>query len=386
MTQSSRNPIAVGPPHPHLGLAASLRPATAEASASTGRTPSSVRAMPRRKVEQPLANQHRLDRFDPIISDGAAESTTAAFPAPDSRATPELPPGSDDLARWFMEVERFLRAKEADGRVGANWLKRMRWELCRLPRILQRLDPALRPSSPSEIESRHVAALRSGMGWEKATFALHFAALRQFLQWAENPVASKRSVWTLPSGQSSHRRWITKPQFERLLSHATGPARLLVALEGLNGLRRVEVLRLRKKDLLLEEGCLRVLGKGRDGGKWRKIPTHPLVQALLKDFVQGFAADDRLFALSSSGADALLGRAVSGAGFRAEGVRISHHDLRRTFGRVAHQSGMDLIQLKNLFGHSSVEMTVHYIGIDSDQMRSGLKRIRIRQRLSRRPR
>ena len=54
---------------------------------------------------------------------------------------------------------------------------------------------------------------------------------------------------------------------------------------------------------------------------------------------------------------------------------MSHHDLRRTFGRIAHESGMDLIQLKNLFGHSNLDMSVHYIGLDMDRMREGLGHI-----------
>jgi integrase len=144
-----------------------------------------------------------------------------------------------------------------------------------------------------------------------------------------------------------------------------------------NGLRRVEVLRLRQKDVLINEGCLRVLGKGRDGGKWRKIPMHPIVQELLRGLLPQGNVDDRLFDIRRSRADQLLRGAVQKAGFPAEGVQVSHHDLRRTFGRLAHQSGMDLIQLKNLFGHSSVEMTVHYIGIDADEMRKGLSRIEL---------
>jgi integrase len=216
------------------------------------------------------------------------------------------------------------------------------------------------------------------MGWEKATFAVHFSALRPFLRWVGNPVAGVTAIWRLPSGQSSHRRWLDKEQLSRLYYAASGKEKLLVALEGLNGLRRVEVLRLRKKDILLDEECLRVLGKGRDGGKWRKIPMHPLVRSQLDDHLAGLGADERLFPLSNSGADRLLQRALRSAGFGTEKVKVSHHDLRRTFGRVAHQSGMDLVQLKNLFGHSSVEMTVHYIGIDADQMRSGLKKIELR--------
>jgi hypothetical protein len=36
---------------------------------------------------------------------------------------------------------------------------------------------------------------------------------------------------------------------------------------------------------------------------------------------------------------------------------------------------MDLVQLKNLFGHSNLDMSVHYIGLDLDRMREGLGEI-----------
>ncbi|MCI4317629.1 MAG: tyrosine-type recombinase/integrase [Thermoplasmata archaeon] len=71
-------------------------------------------------------------------------------------------------------------------------------------------------------------------------------------------------------------------------------------------------------------------------------------------------------------------RAVRRAAPTGGRVRVSHHDLRRTFGRVAYDAGMDLVQLKNLLGHSSVEMTVHYIGLDADRMRAGLRLVTIR--------
>jgi len=79
--------------------------------------------------------------------------------------------------------------------------------------------------------------------------------------------------------------------------------------------------------------------------------------------------------LSHSGADLLLRRVAERAGFPSLGLRVSHHDLRRTFGRLAHQAGMDLVQLKNLYGHASLDQTVHYIGLDEDEMRAGLNRL-----------
>src|SRR5579871_823536 len=278
-------------------------------------------------------------------------------------------------ARWRAQVEEFLRAKAAQSPVGPAWERRMRWELLRLPTLLRRVVGVPPPRALRGLTERQLVALRARMPWQKPTFAIHFAALRAFLRWGHHPLADRASLWKLPSGQSGRRRWLTREQLARLHRAARGAERLLVGLEGLNGLRRVEVLRLRAGDVLLAERCLRVLGKGRDGGKWRTIPIHPALVAGLGLAVRGRRPEARLFPLSASGADAVLRRAVRRTGFAAEGVRVSHHDLRRTFGRLAYQGGMDLVQIKNLYGHSSVEMTAHYIGADSEAMRQGLDRL-----------
>ncbi len=252
----------------------------------------------------------------------------------------------------------------------------MRWELLRFPQLLGRVGASNENVLlPSSVSAADVAALKKGLRWEKATFSLHFAALRQLLAWSGNPIAARRNVWALPAGEPTHRRWLSKRQLVRLYRGSHGLGRLLVALEGFNGLRRVEVLRLKVADVLFDEGCLRVLGKGHNGGKWRKIPMFPAAGALLREAVRGRPLGAPIVPLSRSGADQLLRRGVRSSGLEREGTRVSHHDLRRTFGRLAHASGMDLVQLKNLYGHASLEMTVHYIGLDSDAMRAGLERL-----------
>ena len=147
-----------------------------------------------------------------------------------------------------------------------------------------------------------------------------------------------------------------------------------MCLEGLNGLRRVEVLRLRAKDVLFDEGALRILGKGRDGGKWRTIPMHPVTRGALASWVKNKGSPDPVIPLSRSGADAVLRRLALRSGFDMEVSKVSHHDLRRTFGRLSHRAGMSLVQLKNLYGHSSLDQTAGYIGLDRDEMREGLER------------
>ncbi|MHB8352685.1 MAG: tyrosine-type recombinase/integrase [Thermoplasmata archaeon] len=141
----------------------------------------------------------------------------------------------------------------------------------------------------------------------------------------------------------------------------------------MNGLRRVEVLRLRVKDVGLEDGTLRVLGKGRGGGKWRTISMHPSVRTALTAAVAGKGPEERLLPFGPTWADLLLRWVSERAGLHPE-VMVSHHDLRRTFGRLAHKAGIDLEQLQLLYGHRSVDVTVHYIGLDAQWMREGLER------------
>ncbi len=281
-----------------------------------------------------------------------------------------------DRGKWKEEVSRFLEWKQSEAPVGDGWIRRMRWELERFPRLLERVGCPEVHLAPAAVGPEVIDRLRERLPWEKSTFRLHFAAVRPFLAWAGNPVAARGRVWALPSGEPTHRRWLTKEQLVQLYRASQGSGRLLVALEGFNGLRRVEVLRLRAKDVGLDEQALRVLGKGRNGGKWRTVPVYPQTRPLLERAVLGLRPSDRLLPISRSAADLLLTRTAAAAGLTAQGVRVSHHDLRRTFGRLAHAAGMDLIQLKNLFGHTSVEMTVHYIGLDADSMREGLERLR----------
>ena len=276
---------------------------------------------------------------------------------------------------WGLHVDEFLRDKRTLGEVGEPWLARMRWELNRFPDLTRRVGHRANIRSPKDVSGAHIRALRDGLPWGTPTFAIHFQALRQFLGWAGNPIATERSLWRLPSGAPVHRRWLTRDQLVSLFRESQGVERVIVALEGLAGLRRVEVLRLRVKDVLVNEGCLRILGKGRHGGKWRNIPLQGEVDRLLRDWIRNKLPEERLVPLSRSGADAALRRAALRSGLIASGIKVSHHDLRRTFGRIANASGMSLVSLQGLFGHASPALSAHYIGLDFDELRSALARM-----------
>ena len=270
------------------------------------------------------------------------------------------------LARRFSETE-LQRAY-----IGEGWRRRILYEIRRTPRLIRLSGDPDPPKSPTDIRPHHLDILRRSLPWAPASLALHFAALRRFMRWSGNPLAADVGAWSLPTGTPSHRRWLTPTDLAELYCSARGLERVIVSLEGFNGLRRVEVLRLRGKDVDLKSRRLRVLGKGKNGGKWRTIPLFSETEKVLRRQATRDGPDAPLVPLSISGVDLLLRRAAARSGLIRRGIYVSHHDLRRTFGRLSHQAGMDLVQLKNLYGHSSLDQTVHYIGLDEDEMRAGL--------------
>ncbi len=274
---------------------------------------------------------------------------------------------------WGASVRDFARGALRESYVGEAWKRRIVYEVRRTPELLRRAGSIVVPATPGALRRRHLEILRTSLPWSPATLALHFAALRRFARWADNPLAAEVGAWAVPSGSPSHRRWLDRDELVRLYRASRGLERTLVSLESFNGLRRVEVLRLRQRDVDLAAHRIRVLGKGRNGGKWRTIPLFPETERVLRRSVSDPSSELRLVPRSRTGADLLLQRAARRAGLPDRGLRVSHHDLRRTFGRLAHESGMDLVQLKNLFGHASLDQTVHYIGLDEDRMRAGLR-------------
>jgi integrase len=272
-------------------------------------------------------------------------------------------------------VRRFREENLRPAAIGDDWKRRILYEVRRTPALLRRAGASAPVTRPGRFNAGHVELMKRSLPWSPATFAVHFNALRRFLRWAKNPISSDRTLWAVPAESTGRRRWLAADQLGRLYRAARGRERVLVALEGFNGLRRVEVLRLRPKDIDFARQRLRVLGKGRHGGKWRTLPLFPETARVLRAAVAGSDDGVAVVPLSRSGADFVLRRAAARAGFSGDGLRVSHHDLRRTFGRLAHKAGMDLVQLKNLYGHTSLDQTVHYIGLDEDEMRAGLERL-----------
>jgi integrase/recombinase XerD len=58
------------------------------------------------------------------------------------------------------------------------------------------------------------------------------------------------------------------------------------------------------------------------------------------------------------------------------GIKFSNHDLRRTFGRELHfTSGVDILIIQSYYNHSSMDMTLWYIGADQKRMSTEINKL-----------
>lgn len=175
---------------------------------------------------------------------------------------------------------------------------------------------------------------------------------------------------------------LTVHEVERLLS-AVAPeeelafrdAAMLEVLYGA-GLRVSELIGLRLRDLLPEEGLVRVLGKG---SKERLVPVgagaRRAVERYLRELrprLERGESRGRVFLnhhgrpLSRMGVWKILRRHVRRADL---GKRVSPHTLRHTFATHLLEGGADLAAVQEMLGHADISTTEIYTHVDRSYLR-----------------
>jgi site-specific recombinase XerD len=172
--------------------------------------------------------------------------------------------------------------------------------------------------------------------------------------------------------------YLRAQELERLFAEAPTPRDRLVLLIGAYaGLRISEIVNLRVEHLDFEDGLLEVhSGKGdRD----RNIPMHVRIAAQLRLHLNG-RREGWVFPSDHGRSGHLMPRAVQimihAAAERAQIVRhVTPHKLRHSFASALLFKGADLIEIKDLLGHSSVATTQIYSHAMPEKLRSAIDRL-----------
>ncbi len=174
--------------------------------------------------------------------------------------------------------------------------------------------------------------------------------------------------------------WLTRPQAVELLGapdSATLKGKrdlvLLALLLGC-GLRRGELAQLLLSDIAQREGRWVIIDLVGKHGRIRTVPMPSWAKAALDRWTQaaGISEGRVLRAINKGGrirGDSMTPQSVFETvveyGGRI-GLKITPHDLRRTFAKLAHQGQAALEQIQLSLGHASIQTTERYLGVRQD--------------------
>ena len=139
------------------------------------------------------------------------------------------------------------------------------------------------------------------------------------------------------------------------------------------GLRVSEISGIKLRDLDIDKGHIRVMGKG---SKERVVPVGRYVQALLIKFIEGWrskmADNDSQYLFLTIGKRPVTANAIKLIFKKLAGrsgiTRLHAHLCRHTFAINYLLNGGDVFSLKEILGHTTLEMVNHYLHFTSSQI------------------
>jgi integrase len=162
-------------------------------------------------------------------------------------------------------------------------------------------------------------------------------------------------------------RYLSPEEEERLLSVLTGEREHLwpiVMVDIYTGLRKGELLNLRKDELDFNFGVIQLRKtKSRRGHVivGRTVPMESVVKKLL--WAEGRQRDGEFVFINPKTGKPYtdVKKAFAKACQKAKLKDFTFHDLRHTFGTRLAEQNVDVVRIKELMGHQSIETTMRYM-------------------------
>jgi integrase len=263
-----------------------------------------------------------------------------------------------------------------------------------------------RPPLTKALVQEYKAVLR-GNGLAPSTINLKLSAIRKLTaEAADNglvdPVHAKgvKAVKGVKTEGVRMGNWLTKEQAQQLLD-APDPTTLkglrdraiLAVLLGA-ALRREESASLTVEHLQQREGRWVIVDLIGKRGKVRSVPVDGWVKAALDDWLaaaaitagtlwRNFRRGDRIarshVGMSSQAIWGVVTEYAKPLGFPT----IAPHDLRRTAAKLMRAGGASIEQISLILGHTSIDVTKKYLGVELDLQDAATDRIGLK--LDRRP-
>ncbi len=232
--------------------------------------------------------------------------------------------------------------------------------------------------TPQEVTARHVRAYLAELiarEMSDNTVNGHARAIRTMLKfWHAEKYMSDAVAFEMPKIEKKRLPVLTANEVNTVLRScklARDKAIILLMVD--TGLRRSEVIALNWTDVDFATGLAQV--KRGKGGKFRSVVIGATSRRTLLAYRRTLAKVTETAPLIQCQASTRF----TGSGFlqlfrrirKVTGIYITPHSLRRTFVILSLRSGMDVLHLQALLGHSTLNMVQHYAQmIDEDLLQA----------------
>jgi integrase/recombinase XerD len=282
-------------------------------------------------------------------------------------------------------IELFLDAAWAERGLSENTLKSYRYDLQQVAVFLDDRGTDLLCTSREDLLAFLAAQVQSGRS--PRSLSRYLSGIRQFFQWAIREGRLQRDPSALIESPKLGRglpKALNESQVEALLEapDTSTPLglrdRTMLELMYATGLRVSELVGLELSNINLNQGVVRVMGKG---GKERLVPLGEDASDCLQRYLRGARPElmkeadaPQVFVTNRKAGMTrqAFWHAIRRYALKAEIERdVSPHMLRHSFATHLLNHGADLRVVQLLLGHSDLSTTQIYTHI----AREGLKRI-----------
>ena len=211
-------------------------------------------------------------------------------------------------------------------------------------------------------------------GWEPGSIYTAAVAVKRFLEFVG--LGDRISGFELPRRERRLPRYLEPEEVARMVEACPSLRdRVVILLLFTTGLRVSELVSLKRDDVDLEKRSIRVRGKG---GKERVVYFPEALVPLLRAYI-GELPDDAEYLFPSVGGhmhyttvERIVRKAAESAGLRK---KVTPHVLRHSFATYSLAMGLDLREIQELLGHSSLSTTQVYAHVSRERLRRDYDRV-----------
>lgn len=230
---------------------------------------------------------------------------------------------------------------------------------------------------PHQVSVRHVREfLTKLIDEDKSDWTIHdnARAIKTMLSfWLEDGYLENPIKFKMPKLSKKRQPMLTADELWLLLDYPmTMRDKAVILIIADTGLRRSEVIRLNWGDFNVETGLIKV--KAGKGGKDRSV--------FIGSFARKQILEYRKTLVNSGSTCALIqtdeGKRFTIGGFSQifirlsarSGIYVRAHALRRTCAKLSLRAAMNPLHLKELLGHSTLDLVLHYAQLDDDDLQA----------------